>query len=70
MYFFFHGFLLLFPDTAGKYHFLFLIAIHIHKHKIIESPKGFSMYISLFLGKINFRLSFIHFSSISKMSFL
>ena len=36
MHFFFHGFLLLFPDTAGKYHFLFLIAIHIHKHKIIN----------------------------------
>ncbi len=35
-----------------------------------ESPKGFSMYIPLFLGKINFILSFIHFSSISKMSFL
>lgn len=35
-----------------------------------EFPKGFSMYISLFLGKINFGLSFIHFSSISKMSFL
>ena len=70
MHFFFHGFLLLFPDTAGKYHFLFLIAIHIHKHKIIESPKRVSMYIPLFLGKINFRLSFIHFSFISKMSFL
>lgn len=70
MYFFFHCFLLLFPDTAGKYHFLFLIAIHIHKHKIIEFPKGVSIHIPSFLGKINFRLSFIHFSSISKMSFL
>ena len=35
-----------------------------------ESLEGFSMYIPLFLGKINFRLSFIHFSFISKMSFL
>ena len=35
-----------------------------------EFPKGVFMYILLFLGKINFRLSFIHFSSISKMSFL
>ena len=35
-----------------------------------DFPKGVSMYIPLFLGKINFRLSFIHFSSISKIPFL